>query len=107
MYFCRGTINLIGQDQIVEYGALLKYKGTFLGPIDLSTGDVRGQEIRRKLNAVKFGFDTFRQNLNCLGFGKAWRALDKQVPVREAFVSQTRGAWHAPKNHPRETLPAV
>ena len=53
LYLGGGPVDLVGQQQIVEYRPVLKPEGAVLGPVDLGTGHVARQEVGRELDAVE------------------------------------------------------
>ena len=82
------AVDLVGQHQIGEDGALLD--GELAGPriVDLRADDVGGQKIRRELNAVKVQPQTLRDRSHGEGLGQAGHALDKDMPAGEQAEQQ-------------------
>jgi len=62
---------------------LLKHETTILWPIDIRAGQVGGQQVRRKLNAVKVSIDAVGQRLDGPRLGETGRTLDEQVAVSQ------------------------
>ena len=78
-----GTIDLVREDQVVEQRALAKLECALLRPVDVGTCQIRGQQVRRELQAVEIAFDTLREYLDGACLGEARRALNQQVPIAQ------------------------
>jgi hypothetical protein len=79
----RCPVDLVGQDQVVEQRALAEFERALLRSVDIRPGQVRGQQVGRKLQAVKITFDALRQHLDGTRLGQAGGTLDEQVAVAE------------------------
>ncbi len=55
----------------------LELESTILGAVDLGTGQVGGQQIRRELDPMKISCDTLTQDLDGPGLGQARCALNQ------------------------------
>jgi hypothetical protein len=57
LHLGRCAVDLIGEHEVVEQRALAEHERAVLRPIDLGAREVRGQEVRRELQAVEIAFD--------------------------------------------------
>jgi hypothetical protein len=103
---CRSPVDLVGEKDVVKDGAFLKLKAAVLGPVDLGPGQIRRQQIRGELHAVKIAVDALGQLLDSSGLGETRRPLDEHMtiteqgddePVDERFLSDNAGAELGPQ----------
>jgi len=91
LHFGRRAIDFVGEYQIVKYGSGLEFKFTVFRTVNVTAGDVGGEQIGRELDAVKVAFDHFGQGGDGLGLGKARGAFDQQVAVCQQGHHQALG----------------
>ncbi len=68
---------------MMKDGALLKAEGGGFRVVDLSAGDVGGQQVGGELNAVEVRLDTLGQGFDGLGLGQPGSALDQYVTASQ------------------------
>ena len=66
-------------------------KGGILWTIDFSAGQIRGQQIRCELYAMKFCLQSLGQRLDGGGLGQTRRTFHEQVSVCEQGNDQAQG----------------
>src|SRR3546814_2261616 len=60
LHLGRCTIDLVGEDQIVEQRAALELEHAFVGTVNVRAGQIRRQHVGRELNALKAAIETVR-----------------------------------------------
>ena len=55
LHLCGSTVNLVGQHEIGEDGALTCVEGAILRAVDQGADDVGGQQVGCKLDALEIG----------------------------------------------------
>ena len=65
----------------MEQRTLLELERAVLRAIYLRAGQVRWQQVRGKLDSMKFAFDAVGQYFDRTGLGEARRSLDQQVTI--------------------------
>ena len=50
---------------------------------EADAGHIRGQQVRRELDALEVGVDRVREGFHGQGFGKPRHAFDEKMPVAE------------------------
>ncbi len=83
LHLGRRAVDLVRENQVVKQRPFTKLEGTFLRPVDIGAGQVRWQQIRRELQAMKVTLDTLGQNLDRPGLGQARCALDQQMAIAQ------------------------
>ena len=81
LHLRRGAVDLVGQDQVREDRTLLGGELARLLVVDQGPDDVRGQQVRRELDALKLGADHVGESLDGQGLGQAGHALQQDVAV--------------------------
>jgi hypothetical protein len=81
MHLGRCPVDLVGQQQIVEQRPLTKLKLALLMAIDVGADQIRGQQIRRELNAMEIALDRLGQRLDRCGLGQPRHALDQEMTI--------------------------
>ena len=79
----RSTVDLVGQDKVVEQRAFPEHERAVLRAVDLRAGQVRGQQVRRELQAMEVALHAVAQHLDGARLGQTRRALHQQVPVAQ------------------------
>src|SRR5690606_12487684 len=77
----RGTVDFVGQYQVMENRAALKLERAGFGTIDIGAGDIRREQIGGELNSVKITFYSFCQGLDGFGFSQTWGTFDQQMAI--------------------------
>ena len=75
------AVDLVGQQQVVENGSVLKLERAIFGPEDFGAGDVARQQVGGELNAVKVAFDDLGQLLDRACLCQSRGAFYQQVPA--------------------------
>ncbi len=90
LHLGRAPVDLVGKDDVGEDRPLFEPERAFTSclMVDLGAGDVRGQEIGRKLDAAEIGFQVLRHRLDCSGLCQSRQAFHKQVAVGEQSNDQ-------------------
>ena len=77
LHLGRGTVDLVGQHQVVEDRPLLEHEAAGFRAVDLGAGDVRREQIGGELDAMELAFYAFGQFLDRLGLGQTRGAFDQ------------------------------
>ncbi len=83
LYLGWGSVDLIGQDEVPEYGTLLKLEFPLAAftVINLRAGHIRWQQVRRELNPAEIGLNHFGKAVDGPGFGQTGKALHQHIAV--------------------------
>ena len=81
LHLGRGAVHLVGQHQVVKDGALLKMEAALLGPVNLGTRDIAGQQVGGELDAVEASLQPLGQRFDGARLGQPRRPFDQQVAV--------------------------
>ena len=82
------AVDLVGEDHVGEDRALLGLELGLLRVVDQRADQVRGQQIRRELDALERGPDRVGERADGEGFGKAGHPLHEDVPVGQQTDEQ-------------------
>ena len=83
LHLGRRAVDFVGQHQIGKNRPLAKLELTLLADVNFAAGNVRRQQIRRKLDTVKAGGNAVGQRFDRLGFGQPRRTFDQRVTFRQ------------------------
>ena len=83
LHLGRRTVDLVRQDQVVEQRPLAKFERAFLRSVDIGTGQIRRQQVRRELQAVEIALDALGQHFDGTGLCQARRTFDEQVSITQ------------------------
>ena len=72
----------------MENRPLLDFKRGRVRPVELGSQNVRGQQIRGELDALKGGLNGGGQGFHRRGFGQARKAFQQQVPIAQKADDQ-------------------
>jgi hypothetical protein len=81
LYLGRGSIDLVGKNEIVKQRSALKFEGPFLGPIDVRSGEIGRKHVGGKLYALEVALEAPCQRLDGASLGEPWGTFDQQMPV--------------------------
>ena len=81
LHLGRCTVDLVGQDDVVEQRAALELEAAGLRAEHVGAGEVGRQQVGGELHAMEVRLDARRQRLHRRGLGQARCALDQQVTV--------------------------
>ena len=81
--FSRGTVDFIGQQEAGEHRALDQFEFVLLQVEDAGAGDVRGNQIRRALDASEFRAKHLGECSHQEGFAHAWNAFNQHMVACE------------------------
>src|SRR5260370_21335673 len=79
----RGAVDFVGEDDVGENRAGAEFKFARFGIVDGDAEDVAGEQVRRKLDALKAAVKGFCERLRESGFAYAGDVFDEQVTARE------------------------
>ena len=79
----RGAIDLIGEDQLREHGALVELEAARFALEDRDADDVGGQQVACELNALVGKSQRFGQRVRKRGLADAGNVFDQQVSARK------------------------
>jgi len=83
------TVDFIGQKNIVKQGAGLKMEAPILRAEYLCPSQIRRQQIRCELNAVKVASQTTRERFDRGRFGESGGTLDQKMTIGKKRNKQT------------------
>ena len=83
LHLGRGAVDLVGQQDVVEERAGAKLELALFVAVDVGADQVRGQQVRGELDAVKVALQGLGQGLDRRGLGQARHALHQQVAIAE------------------------
>ena len=107
------TVDLVGQDEVGENGALLHVELLLLLRVDERTDDVGRQQVRRELYAAETGIDRLGEGRDGQRLGQTGHALQQDVAVGkqsdeqrvdQVFLADDHLAHLAGKGIDEETL---
>ncbi len=75
----RGPVDFVGEQDVGEYGPLVELEGLITLVEQRHPEDVRGQQVRRELNALEAGVDGARQGLGERRLASAGHVLEQHV----------------------------
>ena len=93
LHLGRGPVDLIGQHQMTEDRTGLENETLLscFAQIDFGTGDVRGQQVRRELDAAEIGRQVPGKGFDAAGFGQPGKSFHEQVAVAKEPDQQSLG----------------
>ena len=83
LHLGRRAIDLVGENNVREYRALLDGKPAARLVVDLCADDVGREQVRRKLNAAERRRDGFSEGTHGQCLGEAGYAFEEHVAARE------------------------
>ncbi len=88
LHLGRGAVDLVGQNEVGEYGALAHRKILVLLRIDQRTQQVGRQQVGSELDAGEIGVDGLRQRRYGQCLGQSGHAFKQDVSVRQQSYKQ-------------------
>src|SRR5262245_4221004 len=79
----RRAVDLVGQQNVGEDGAVAQHELRCGDVEDVSPGDVRRHQVWRELNAIEAGADDPRDGFDHQSLRSSWGALEERVPFGE------------------------
>ena len=83
LHLRRRPVDLVGEDDVGEDGALARREGLVALVVDESTGDVRRQQIGRELDAAVARVERLGEGPNAERLGQAGHTLEQQMALRQ------------------------
>jgi hypothetical protein len=83
LHLGRCAVDLVGEQHVVEQRTGAELELALLVPIDVGADEVRRQQVRRELDAVKIPFDRFGQRLDRRGLGQPRQTLHEKMTVAQ------------------------
>ena len=77
----RSTVDLVSEEEIAEQWTGFERKFTFLGVVDVGTGDVSGEQVRRELNTLEITTQGISERVGHQRLGQTGVIFEEKVPV--------------------------
>ena len=77
----RSTVNLVSKEKVTEQWSWFERKFTFLCIIDVGTGDVSREQVRRKLNTLEIATKCIGKGVGHQCLSQTWVIFEQKVTV--------------------------
>ena len=77
----RCTVDLVSEEEIAKQWTWFEREFTFLGVVDVGTGDVSREQVRRELNTLEVATQRIGEGVGHQRLGQSGVVFEQKVPV--------------------------